>query len=139
MKPMAILMCVQNAAEQLYLPNKSRRRCNICSKKRFWLTSFLLILRIAFAIIGALIYFGMPALMIESNPKHNQATIFVSGFLCLIDAAGIFLLLRWEKTGFWLSAASLMYCISGTLILFGILQIPKDGSSAWKKLENGIF
>jgi hypothetical protein len=128
----------------------------IAAKRRFWLTSVLLIFRIVFGIIGALVYFCMPDLLIESNSRHNHATVFLSGFFCLIDALGIFLLLRWKKTGFWLSAASsiasaiigikagyaaraIMYCVSGTLVLFGVLQIPKDGLSAWKKLEDGIF
>ena len=126
------------------------------AKRRFWLTSILLICRMVFAIIGALIYFLMPNILIEYNSLHNHTTVFLSGFFCLIDALGIFLLLRWKKTGFWLSAASsiasaivgiatgfaaraIMYCVSGTLVLFGVLQIPKDGVSAWKKLEDGIF
>ena len=75
-------------------------------------------------------------------------SVFV-GILCIVNIVGVALLLSWKKSGFWIVFASSLtgnfisavvmhsfpYGIVGLIVLWGILQIKKNGVSYWSALQ----
>lgn len=75
--------------------------------------------------------------------------------LCIVNILGAILLMRWNKTGFYILSASAVLSIAVNLIILGsdaleligsvvailiwwaILQAKKNGKSAWSQLESG--
>lgn len=94
----------------------------------------------------------------DFNKPMQTITIIIGGLL-LVDALGASLLLIWKKIGYWIMVSSGIGClcvacylnyamgistymgaaiygsIINPLIIFGILQIRKDGISCWRLLE----
>ena len=73
-------------------------------------------------------------------------------FLCLLNVGAGFLLLYWKRIGFWIFIITTFFSVGVSLsynpnvwqpllsllsipILFAMLQLKRDGKSAWKNLE----
>lgn len=112
-------------------------------------------------IIANLIFAIVYLVDIFSSTTQGTDILFEGGLsaLSLIMVLAAILLMRWNKCGFWLfimgslvsgilSSTSLQLgvagglgtvigCLIAVLIWYGILQITKDGVSAWSQLEGG--
>jgi len=127
------------------------------AKSRHGCVSASLIFMIIIYALGAMLYFFfyenmmemMPEESLEQMPDTNPMILGVMSILNLVFAV---LLLQWKKIGFWgfvatsiislglnissgLGITSIIGGLVGILILYGILQIPKDEVSTWKHLE----
>ena len=91
----------------------------------------------------------MPEESLEQMPDVNPMFLGILGVLNLVFAI---LLLQWKKVGFWgfvatsvislalnmnagMGAIQILLGLVGIVILYGILQIPKEDVAAWKHLE----
>ena len=115
-------------------------------------TAWLIVMMIINALTGlAYLFFG--ELMAQSFPAHiSQSTLWILAALTLINSVLAIMLFQWKKWAFWMFAISSLVAfainlslglgtttsllgLSGFVVLFGILQIRKDGVSAWQNLE----
>ena len=126
---------------------KSRHGC---------VSAWLIFMIISYA-VAALVYFVfydrildmMPEEALDKMPDINP--IFM-GVLSLLNLVFAVLLLKWQKIGFWgfvatsvislglsmsagMGVSSIVAGLFGIVLLYGILQIPKDEVAAWKHLE----
>lgn len=115
-------------------------------------TAWLVFMLIANALAGAA-YLLFGELMAQSFPKPiPQSTLLGFGALAIVNLLLAIMLFQWKKWAFWAFAVSSLIAfainlslglgtatsilgLSGFFILFGILQIRKDGVSAWQNLE----
>lgn len=125
--------------------NESKQRHG-CVNAWLW---FAIIANLGYAIYGVFLMFN--ADIAQKSLGYGLLTI-----LSTINVLGSILLLRWNKLGFYLfiissiAAATInisifnlqpILLISGViaiLIWWGILQIGKEGKSAWSLLEDGV-
>ena len=126
-------------------------------KERHGCVSAWLIFMIIANAAGAVIYLFfwndfmemMPEESLEQMPDVNPMLV---GILSILNLVFAILLLKWKKIGFWgfvatsvislglniqagLGVGQIIMGLVGILILYGILQIPKDEASAWSHLE----
>lgn len=123
------------------------------AKRRHWFaTLWLIFIMIVNAIVGCISFFidmeslGSPAVAIPS-----EASIAL-GILSLFNVVCAAMLLKWIKCGFWgvvatsiiaaginlyigLSIGSALMGFVGVMILYGVLQIKKEGISTWQGLS----
>ena len=123
------------------------------SKQRHGCVTAWLILMIIANSLTAVIYLFMGDLIAEaiaqSLPQPIMTVLAIIGIANLIFAI---MLLKWKRWAFWAYVATSIITLiinlsidqgvlasflglSGAIILYAILQIKKDGISAWKSLE----
>ena len=119
-------------------------------------TTWLIFMIIGNAAAGVMYLFFWNDLMemvpeeaLENIPDVNPMFI---GALSVLNLVFAILLLKWKKIGFWGTVATSIIAMGlniqagmdstqvvmglfGVLLLYGILQIPKDEASAWSHLE----
>jgi len=88
----------------------------------------------------------------NGQPSMSQTYLYISALFTGVGAFAYYMILNWQKNGFYLASAisivigfvgyfmvgnfmSLAGAILGPIILFAILQIQKNGVSAWDHLE----
>jgi len=119
-------------------------------------TVWLVFMIIGDAIMAAIYFFFWGQLMDmipeESLDQMPDVSSTIMGVLVVLNLIFAVLMLTWKKIGFWGVAAttvlSTVLNISGgmdatqavkglfwVILLFGILQIPKNDVSAWKNME----
>lgn len=109
---------------------------------------------VAFANLGLSIYY-VAEMFNSSVEKSEILPIGILSILCLCNVLSSILLMRWNKCGFYLFVMASLAAIAvnvailklgiqtvsqsliGVVIWFAILQIKKNGVSAWSQMENG--
>ncbi|WP_027381400.1 hypothetical protein [Chryseobacterium daeguense] len=122
------------------------------NKERHGCVTAWLVLIILGNSLTALLYFLANNRILESAPGASPMMIYLLGFVALANVLFAAMLLQWKKLGFWgftvtsiialiinininLGIVQSLIGIVGVGILFAILQITKDGRSAWQNLE----
>lgn len=121
-------------------------------KQRHGCVTAWLILMIVINSLTSVIYLFFGDKVREEAPEVSQSLLLLLAFLTLSNVFFAAMLLRWKKLGFWgfviTSAAAFILNLmmgmdilrsvlgmAGLLILYAILQIKKDDTSAWENLE----
>lgn len=116
-------------------------------------TAWLVLLIIANA-FASLFYLFFSDEVTKETPDISTSMLLLLAFLGLSNVFFAAMLLRWKKMGFWgfvitsvaafllnlligLGVTQALLGLTGVFILYGILQIKKEGSdtSAWSNLE----
>ncbi|WP_415328942.1 hypothetical protein [Chryseobacterium sp. MMS23-Vi53] len=127
---------------QNYNYNKERHGC---------VTAWLVLIILGNS-LTALLYLLANDRIRESAPDASPLMIYLLGLLALANAVFAGMLLQWKKIGFWgftvtgicaliinininFGIVQSLIGLVGVGVLFAILQITKDGKSAWQNLE----
>lgn len=122
-------------------------------KERHGCVTAWLVFAIIVNSLTALVYLFASDVIVKNLPHEvSQPMILLLGALSVANVVFAFLLLRWKKIGFWGFAVSSVAVLAinisiglsvgqsllgsvGLGILYGILQIKQNNSSAWENLE----
>jgi hypothetical protein len=122
------------------------------TRMRHGFTSFWLIFGIIVCSLAAIFYLFLSNLFDELYIYMPPGLIAINGVAMLVQIVGLSLLLSWKKIGFWIligvSAISLLVGLAsggsprqiigalvGIAICWGVLQLKKNGKTAWEQLE----
>jgi hypothetical protein len=123
-------------------------------KQRHGCVTAWLALMIVINSLTSVIYLFFGDVVKEKAPDVSTSLLLLLAFLSLSNVFFAAMLLRWKKLGFWgfvitsvaafilnlmmgLGIFQSVFGMTGLLILYGILQIKKEGSdtSTWSNLE----
>jgi hypothetical protein len=123
-------------------------------KQRHGCVTAWLFLMIVINSLTSVIYLFFGDVVKEKIPDISTSLLLLLAFLSLSNVFFAAMLLRWKKLGFWgfvitsvaafilnlmmgLGIFQSVFGMTGLLILYGILQIKKEGSdtSTWSNLE----
>ena len=122
-------------------------------KERHGCVSAWLILMMIGGVITAVMYLFTSDLITDALPVAiPQGMLIVLGLLGLLNIVFAVMLWQWKKIGFFgfagitavslvinlylsLGLTSVIGGVLGLVLLYGILQITKNGTSAWEQLE----
>ncbi|MDR2710768.1 MAG: hypothetical protein LBB65_05510 [Burkholderiales bacterium] len=125
---------------------------NVPKQRHGCVTAWLVFVIIVNALVG-LVYLFASGFIVKNLPGNVSGTmIVVLGLFCIINVILAVMLLRWKKIAFWgfvgtsvvalainlsigLGIGQSLFGLVGIAILYGVLQIQKDGVTAWKNLE----
>jgi len=125
---------------------------NVAKKRHGCVTAWLVLMIIANSLF-AIIYLFAGKMITESLPGAVSTPKII--ILGIIGTANVFfsvMLFQWKKFGFWgfiitsigaliinlsigLGIGQSLFGLVGIAILYGVLQIKKDGVAAWDNLE----
>ena len=125
---------------------------NVSGQRHGCVTAWLIFMIIINSLI-AVIYLFASSFISNNSPIHISRTmIILLGVFCVINVAFAVMLLQWKKIAFWgfagTGVVALIINLSigmgigqslggliGVAILYGVLQIKKNGVTTWKNLE----
>ena len=123
------------------------------SKKRHIIVTIFLFFTIVIDMYGVYSnFFGNETEIINDSNISSKAIMICFGIFGIIDIFLIILILKWSKKAFWAICLTSLITFfiniftgvgltvsligfSGSLLLFGVLQIKSKQKSAWKNLE----
>lgn len=125
--------------------NNNLKQRNGCITAWLWLVIIANLLTTVFYV----------ATMFEANTSGIAIGFGICAILCIVNVLGAILLMRWNKTGFYIfvvssiinaltnilvlnvSSVVAISCIIAIIIWWAILQAKKDGVSTWEQLDTG--
>ncbi|AOO65600.1 hypothetical protein [Sulfurospirillum halorespirans] len=77
-------------------------------RRRPKLFTIWLWMNIIFSVIGGIVYFIYPQLIMLTNPKFSITSSYLYGVMCILSLYFTILILRWKRSGFFGSMALLI-------------------------------
>jgi hypothetical protein len=134
---------MENSDDNAANPSRQRHGC---------VTAWLIFMLIINSLVAVMYLFASNSIASHSPVPLSGTTVILLGVLSVVNVVFAVMLLQWKKIAFWgfagmsvlmliinlslgLGIGQSLFGFIGLAILYGVLQIKKNGVTAWQNLK----